>query len=72
VVGKQPASSRRRLFKQADLSRALRAALSAGMKPCRAAIDQSGNIVLDFEGSAPAEPETPFDLWKGKRGASAT
>jgi hypothetical protein len=72
MVGKPPTSYRRTLFKQADLSRALRAALSAGMKPCRAAIDQSGNIVLEFEGSAPAEPETPFDLWNGKRGESAT
>jgi hypothetical protein len=55
-------------FKQADVSRALRGAVSAGLKPARAEIDASGRIIIVF-GEANAEPVTDFDDWKAKRDA---
>jgi hypothetical protein len=42
-----------RAFRQRDLTRALKAAISAGMKPVSAKIDRAGNIVLGFDGEAP-------------------
>ena len=60
--------ARRVAFKQADVSRALKGAVSAGLKPCRAEIGADGRIVLVFEG-APPEPVTEFDQWKAKRHA---
>jgi hypothetical protein len=58
-------------FTQGDLTKALRAAIRAGIKPCRAEIDQNGKIVLGFEagGAAGGEPATPFDRWEAERNA---
>lgn len=41
--------SRRLAFKQADVSRALKGAIVAGMKVERVEIDQDGKIVLRFD-----------------------
>jgi hypothetical protein len=60
--------ARRVAFKQADVSRALKGAVNAGLKPCRAEIGADGRIVLVFEGAA-TEPVTEFDQWKAKRHA---
>jgi hypothetical protein len=59
------------LFTQRDLTKALKAALKAGIKPCRAKIDQNGKIVLDFETGGPAssDPPTAFDRWEAERNA---
>lgn len=46
--------SRRLAFKQADVSRALKGAIVAGMKVDRVEIDQDGKIVLRFDAAADA------------------
>jgi len=56
-------------FKQTDVTRALKAAQAAGLKPSRVEIDSAGRIVVGFDGAAPAEPSNPFDHWKAKRHA---
>lgn len=35
-------------FKQSDVTRALKGAVGAGLKPAKAIIDVNGNIVLSF------------------------
>ena len=58
--------TRRAAFTQAELTRAIRAAKSAGMAVARCEISPDGRIVL----SEAAEPPAPdaFDEWKAKRG----
>ena len=57
-------------FTQGDLTKALKAALKAGIKPRRAEIDQNGKIVLDFEaGGTAGAPASHFDRWKADRNA---
>lgn len=53
---------RRSTFKQADLTRALRAALAAGMKPSGYRIDPTGGIVVMFgDGSPRSAGSNPWD-----------
>jgi hypothetical protein len=42
-----------RAFRQRDLTRALKAAIAAGITPISAMIDREGNIVLGFAGEPP-------------------
>jgi hypothetical protein len=54
--------SRRAAFKQADLTRALRAAVAAGMKPSGYRIDPAGAIVVMFgDGTPKAANANPWD-----------
>ena len=46
-------ASRKARFKQADATRALRAAQKAGLKPCGYKIEPSGAIVVMLENGAP-------------------
>lgn len=47
-------STRRATFKQADLTRALRGAVAAGLKPSGYRIDPAGSIVVMFaDGTTP-------------------
>lgn len=63
-------AARRQSFKQADVSRALKGALAAGLKPSRAEITAEGKIVMSFGADTPApEPSSPLDAWKAKRNA---
>lgn len=62
-------ASKRQIFRQADVSRALKGALAAGLRPSRAEITAEGRIVMSFDESAPAEPASPFDRWKKNRDA---
>lgn len=48
-------------FKQADATRALRAAVQAGLKPSGYKIDPSGAIVVMFGDGAPSRSENPWD-----------
>lgn len=61
-------TARRQCFRQADVTRALKGATAAGMKPTRAEITSEGRIVLSFD-EAQAEPATAFDQWKRGRNA---
>jgi hypothetical protein len=54
------------MFKQADVTRALRGAVAAGVEVARIEIDaRTGNIVLStpFVSSVPV---APYDVWKGE------
>ncbi len=55
-------------FRQADVTRALKGARAAGMRPTRAEITAEGRIVLSFD-QEPVEPSTAFDAWKRGRDA---
>lgn len=57
-------ASKRQIFRQADVSRALKGALAAGRRPSRAEITAEGRIFRSFDESALAEPASPFDRWK--------
>jgi hypothetical protein len=61
--------ARRQGFKQGDVTRALKGAVAAGLKPSRVEIDAAGRIVLDFGQGTPAAEANPFDTWKAKRDA---
>ncbi len=60
-------SSRRQAFRQADVARALKGALSAGMKPTQVEVTAEGRIVLSFEEAAKPAPADSFDAWKASR-----
>jgi len=48
-------------FSQADATRALRAAVNAGMKPAECIIDSSGTIRLIFSDGVAGTPTNPLD-----------
>jgi hypothetical protein len=57
------------IFKQADLTRALRGTVAAGVGIARIEIDvHTGNIVITTP-LVPSEPVKAYDAWKGKRNA---
>lgn len=57
-------------FKQGDVTRALKAANSAGLKVSRVDIEPDGKLsILISDGSRIDPPATPFDAWKEKRDA---
>ena len=57
-------------FRQRDLTRAVKAAIAAGLPPITATIDRHGTISLGFSG-APQEPlddwDKVIDLWDTER-----
>jgi hypothetical protein len=57
-------------FTQADVSRAIKGAASAGVKVERVEIMPDGRIVLVAGGEAPKPASLPFDAWAEKRRAS--
>lgn len=58
-------SSRRSAFKQADASRALRAAVAAGLKPSGYTIAPDGSIHVDF-GQGQTVSANTFDQLKAR------
>lgn len=61
-------TKRRPSIRQADVTRALKAALGAGLTPTRAEITAEGVIALSFGAPEPATPATALDAWRAKRG----
>ena len=55
--------TRRARFRQADLARAIKAALAAGLNPSQVVIEPTGELRLTFDNAAsmPAGPENPLD-----------
>ena len=62
-MAKRPTS-----FRQADVTRAIKGAVAAGLTPSRAEIDAQGKIVLDL--GKPAESRSALEDWRAKRAAS--
>lgn len=60
---------RRATFTQAELTRAIKAAKSAGMTVTRCEISPDGRIVLSEVAEAPEEDV--FGAWKAKRASNA-
>lgn len=54
-------------FKQADLTRAVKAARAAGLDVARTEIMPDGTIRLIHSAEVTSTPATPFDEWKAKR-----
>jgi hypothetical protein len=50
-------------FKQADVTRAIKGAIAAGMKVARAEIDQSGRIVVVSPSEETTKPANDLDKW---------
>lgn len=50
-------------FKQADVTRAIKGAIAAGMKVARAEIDLSGRIVIVSPSENTAKPANDLDKW---------
>jgi hypothetical protein len=56
------------LFRQTDLTRALKGVARAGIKPARAEIDSAGKIVIVLESGAGDKDTSPLDDWRARRG----
>lgn len=52
---------RRAAFRQADATRALRAAIAAGLKPSGCTIAPDGSIKVDFDDTVARCPPNPLD-----------
>lgn len=50
-------------FKQADVTRAIKGALAAGMKVARAEIDQTGKIIVFSPSEDAIKPANELDRW---------
>jgi len=60
-------------FRQADVERAVKAALSAGLTVSAFEISQSGTIrVITANVKGENTPDAPFDQWKAKHDAGST
>ena len=60
-------------FKQADVARALKGVLAAGMEVGAVEIGADGQIRIEPPGKATENSsQNPFDQWKAKRDARAT
>lgn len=57
-------------FRQADLTRALRAAVAAGVKVAKVEIE-GGKITIHSETAVPAEPASDLDRWMAGRARQA-
>jgi len=63
-MARQPAS-----FKQADVTRAVRGAVAAGVEIARVDIDpRTGNIAI-FTNCVLSAPPAPYDVWKAETNA---
>jgi len=71
ILAENRTMARRTPFRQSDLSRVLKAALSAGVPLSRVEIDPDGKIVLVAVGER-RELTSDFDAWKAKRDARPT
>jgi hypothetical protein len=58
-------------FRQSDVTRAFRAAKTAGVRVARVEIDRDGKIVI-VTGEAPVHDSTPLDAWVRKHGPHQT
>jgi hypothetical protein len=58
-------------FRQADLSRALKATVAAGLEVARVELDPTGRIVITTKQDAEAVPATDFDKWRAGRARPA-
>jgi Tfp pilus assembly PilM family ATPase len=60
-------------FRQADVERAVKAALSAGLTVNSFEVSQSGTIrVITTNVKGETTPDLPYDEWKAKRDAGST
>ncbi|MCX2698356.1 hypothetical protein [Ochrobactrum chromiisoli] len=50
-------------FKQADVTRAIKGAIAAGMKVARAEIDQTGKIIVFSPSEDALKPTNELDKW---------
>lgn len=57
-------------FRQADLTRVLKAATAAGVKVAKVEIE-AGKITIHSEAAAPAEPASDLDRWMLTRARQA-
>ena len=64
TVSRAPAT-----FRQSDLTRAIRAAVKAGVRVTGATVDAEGKISLTIGGEQPVQ-QTDLDRWLGKWGRS--
>jgi hypothetical protein len=56
-------------FKQADVTRALKAAVAAGIEVARVEIEaRTGNIIISTPHRRD-EPDSPYDVWKAENNA---
>lgn len=62
-AGKSKGSTRAARFKQADISRAIRAVVAAGFTPCSCRCDPDGGVVVNFatESNPIAMSSNPWD-----------
>ena len=59
-------------FKQADIARAVKGAIAAGLHVSRVEIDAEGKLVLVFgspDRQDPASPQSAYEAWRAKRDA---
>jgi hypothetical protein len=69
---RQPRASRAARFTQADVARAIKGALAAGMRVAEAMVTRDGDIRLVFvtaEGVAASLPGNALDRWRDRRRA---
>ncbi len=60
-------------IKQSDISRALKAANSAGLKVSRVEISPDGKLSIFIAGGSACGPSTtPFDAWKERKNGRPT
>lgn len=62
-------TAKRATFRQADLTRAVKAARAAGLDVARIEINPDGKIVLEQSRETISGPSNAFDEWKAKRDA---
>lgn len=63
--------ARRTLFRQSDVTRALRAAKAAGLVVIGYMIEADGKIVVNTANSAPSNPGAPLDKWMAEHASAS-